>query len=98
MRAWTAGVLDDDGGIVHLAEAATPVTRSHAAGDRVAQERPAVHRPGLEKVVDVDRMLARLDAIAAAGPGPDALRVIRDFKRGLKGAWPFSSGDDDDTT
>jgi len=96
VRAWTNGLLDDDAGIVRLAKAATQMSYSHSAGDRVTRERPIVHRPGLEKVVDVDRMNARVDEIAAAEPGPDALRVIRDFKRGLKGVWPFSSEDDDD--
>jgi hypothetical protein len=72
------------------------ISRSHSVGDRVTRETPTVHRAGLEKVVDVDRMIARLDAVAAAEPGPDALRVIHDFKRGLKGAWPFSADDDDD--
>lgn len=92
--AWTDGVLDDDVGIVRLAKAATQVSRSHAAGDRVTRERPVVHRLALEKVTNIDRMIGRLDAVAATEPGPDALRVIRDFKRGLKGAWPFSADDD----
>ena len=98
VRAWTEGVLGDDEAIVRLAKAATQISRSHADGDRVVRERPAVHRSGLEKVVDVDRMIARLDAIAAATPGAEALRVIHDFKRGLKRTSPFSSEDDDDTT
>jgi hypothetical protein len=96
VRAWTDGVLDDDAGIVSLAKAATQISRSHAAGDRVTRERPIVHRPALEKVTDIDRMIARLDAVASAEPGLDALRVIRDFKRGLKGGWPFSGAADDD--
>ena len=95
VRAWTDSMLGDDAGVVRLAKAATQISRSHAMGDRVMQERPIVHRQGLEKVVDVDRMMARLDAIAVAA-GPDALRVIRDFKRGLRGGRPFSSEDDDD--
>ena len=65
-------------------------------GDRVMRERPIVHRPSLKKVVDVDRMTVRLDAIAAAGPTPDAAQVITDFKRGLRnGDQPFAREDDD---
>jgi hypothetical protein len=96
VRAWTDGVLDDDAEIVRLAKAATQISRSHAEGDRVTRERPVVYRPALEKVTDVDRMIARVDAVAAAETGPDALRVIRDFRQGLKGALPFSASDDDD--
>jgi hypothetical protein len=94
--AWTNSALSDDASIVSLAKAATQISLSHAMEDRVTRERPVVDRPALEKVVDVDRMMARLDAIAAAVPGPDALRVIRDFKRGLKGGRPFSWAEDDD--
>ncbi|MGE0280188.1 MAG: P-loop NTPase fold protein [Rhizobiaceae bacterium] len=96
VRAWTDSLLDDDAGVVRLAEAATQISGSHAEGDRVIRDRPIVHRPGLEKVVDVDRMIARLDAVAAGGAAPDAARVIGDFKRGLKGAWPFTREDDDE--
>ena len=62
------------------------------------RERPIVHRPGLEKVVDVDRMIARLNAIHAAEPHSDAARVIADFKKGLRsGDHPFARDDDEDT-
>jgi predicted KAP-like P-loop ATPase len=70
VRAWTDGVLDDDTGIVRLAKAAIQIMQSHADGDRVTRNRPTVHRAGLEKVVDVDQMIARLDAIAAGGLNP----------------------------
>jgi hypothetical protein len=73
VRAWTSGVLDDDTGFLRLAKAATQITRSHADGDRVTRNRPTVHRAGLEKVVDVDQMIARLDAIAA-GTAPNPTR------------------------
>ncbi len=97
VRAWTDGLLGDDAGVARLAKAATQISRSHAMGDRVMRERPIVHRPSLEKVVDVDRMIARLDAIAAAGPTPEAARVIADFKRGLRsGDRPFAREDDDE--
>lgn len=96
VRAWTDGLLGNDAGVVRLAIAATLISRSHAMGDRVMRERPIVHRPSLEKVVDVDCMTARLDAIAAAGPTPDAAQVISDFKRGLRsGDQPFAPEDDD---
>jgi hypothetical protein len=51
VRAWTDGVLDDDTGIVCLAKAATQITQSHAAGDRVTRNRPTVHRAGLESAI-----------------------------------------------
>jgi len=96
VRAWTDGVLGDDAGVVRLAKAATQISRSHTMGDRVMRDRPVVHRPSLEKVVDVDRMIARLDAIVAAGLTSDVARVINEFKRGLKDNSPFSRDDDHD--
>ena len=98
VRAWTESVLGDDAGIVRLAKAATQISRSHTEGDRVMRDRPVVHRPSLEMVVDVDRMITRLDGIVAAGPTPDAARVINEFKRGLKGYSPFSRDDDEDAS
>ncbi len=44
--------------------------------------------------MNVDRMVARLDEVAATSPGDEALGVIRDFKRGLKGIWPFVHDDE----
>ena len=96
VRAWTDGLLGNDAGVVRLAKAATQFSRSHAMGDRVMRERPIVHRPSLEKVADVDRMIARLDVISAAEPHSDAARVITDFKRGLRsGDQPFARDDDE---
>jgi predicted KAP-like P-loop ATPase len=96
VKAWTDRVLNDDAGVLQLAKAATQISRSHTDGDRVTRERPVVHRAGLEKVVDVNRMLARLDALVAAGPEPDALQVIRDFKRGLKASRSLLTEEDED--
>jgi len=98
VRAWTDGVLGDDDSVVRLAKAVTQISRSHTVGDRVLRDRPVVHRPSLEKVVDADGMIARLDAIVAAGPTSDAARVINEFKRGLKGDRPFSRDDDEDAS
>ena len=56
---------------------------------------PSVDRAALKKVVNFDRMTARLDAIARTGPEDDASRVIRDFRLGLKASWPFASEEDD---
>jgi hypothetical protein len=53
------------------------------------------NRPALERVVNVDRMIVRLDTIASAQPKDDACGIIRDFKQGLKTAWPFASEEDD---
>lgn len=97
VRAWTDGVLEDEAAILYLAKAATLITQSHAVGDRVMQQRLSVHRPSLERVVNVDRMITRLDAIASAGSEGDASDIIRDFNVGLKKAavaWPFASEED----
>jgi predicted KAP-like P-loop ATPase len=96
VRAWTDRVLEDDLAIVCLAKAAIQITQSHAVGDRVMRQRPSVHRPGVERVVNVDRMITRLDAIAVAQPEGHAASVIRDFKLGLKATGPFASDDDDE--
>ena len=98
VRAWTDSVLGDDAGVLRLAKAATRLSRSHAVGDRVTRDRPVVHRPSLEKMVDVDRMIARLNAIAAAGPTSDAAQVINEFTRGLKGNSLFSRDNDENAT
>lgn len=98
VRAWTDELLGDDAGIMRVAKAATQISRSHAIGDRVMRERPIVHRPSLEKVIDVDRMMARLDAIAAAGPTSDVSRVIDEFKRGLRGYGYNAFARDDNET
>lgn len=95
VKAWTASALDDDKCVVRLARAATQVSQSYAEGDRVTRARPVVHRPGLERILDVDRMIARLDAIAAARPDAETVQAIRNFKRGLKGGFPFAHDDDD---
>lgn len=96
VRAWTDDLLHDDAAIVRLAKAATQSSRSHAMGDRVMRERPIVHRPSLEKVIDVDRMITRLDAIAAGGPTSDVSRVIDEFKRGLRGYNTFAHDDNEE--
>jgi hypothetical protein len=95
VRAWTNRVLEDDAAIIRLARAVTQITQSHAMGDRVMREMPSVDRPALERVVNVDLMIMRLDAIASARPDDDARGIIRDFKQGLKTAWPFASEEDD---
>jgi hypothetical protein len=41
-------------------------------------------------------MIARLDAVASAGPEDHASVTIRDFKLGLKAAWPLASEEDDE--
>ena len=94
VRAWTDRVLEDDAVIIRLAKAATQITQSHAEGDRVMRRRPSVHRPGLDKIVNVDRMIAQLDTLASAGPKDDASAIIRGFKLGLKAGWPFASEKD----
>ena len=94
VRAWTDRVLEDDAAIIRLAKAATQITQSHAEGDRVMRQRPSVHRPGLDKIVNVDRMIAQLDTLASAGPKDDASAIIRGFKLGLKAGWPFASEKD----
>lgn len=96
VRAWADRMIEDDAAILRLAKAATQITRSHSEGDRVMRQRPSVHRPSLERVMNVDRMIARLDTIAGAGPGDDASGVIRDFKLGLRAAWPFASDKDNE--
>ena len=94
VRAWTDRVLEDDAAIIRLAKAATQITQSHAEGDRVMRQRPSVHRPGLDRIVNVDRMIALLDTLASAGPKDDASAIIRGFKLGLKAGWPFASEKD----
>jgi hypothetical protein len=84
-------VKDDDATIIHLARAATQISQSHAEGDRVTRGRPSVDGAALKRVVNVDRMIVRLDAIAEAGPQVQTLAIIRDFKLGLKPAYPFAS-------
>jgi predicted KAP-like P-loop ATPase len=95
VKAWTDGILEDDAAILYLAKGATQITQSHAIGDRVIRQRPSVDRPGLERVVNVDRMIARLGAVAGAGPEVDAAGIIRAFNLGLKAEWPFASEEDD---
>ncbi len=94
VRAWTDRVLEDDEATIHFAKAATQTRQSHTAGDRVMRERSSVDRPALESVVNVDRMITRLEAIAEAGPQHQTLAIIRDFKIGLKPVSPFASEED----
>ena len=94
VKAWTAFALDDDKCVVQLASAATQISRSHREGDRVTRDRPVVHRPGLEKILDVDCMIERLDAIAAARPDDETEQAIRNFKHGLNRGLPFARDDE----
>lgn len=98
VKAWTATALNDDECVVRLAKAATQISQSHAAGDRVTRAVPIVHRPSLDKILDVDRMIVRLDAIAAARASTETLQMIRDFKCGLKVGIPFAHEDNEDGT
>lgn len=96
VRAWTDGVLGDDEAILRLAAAAIQFSRAHTVGDRIIRRIPLVHRPSLEKVANVERMLQRLSAIAEAGPTPESLAVIRNFFLGLNLQFPLSHGEDEE--
>jgi len=89
-------VLADDASIIHLAKAATQMIRSHTVGDRVIREMPSVHLPSLERIVNVDQMIAQLDAIASAGPEDNASDIIRNFKLGLNAEKHFGSREDEE--
>jgi hypothetical protein len=92
VRTWTDRLLNDDAGVLRLAAAATQVSRMSTTGDRVVRQIPTVHRPTLEKVVNVERMLGRLNAMAQVKTEPEVLGVINRFLEGLKPSSPFSIG------
>jgi predicted KAP-like P-loop ATPase len=89
VKAFTETLLNNDVLALALSKAATQMSHSLASGDRSSRERPVVHRPILEKIVDADKLIARLDAISADGCEPFARGVIDNFKLGLKNQSPF---------
>lgn len=81
---WTDGLLADDRSTLRLAEVVTQRSISQGLGDRVATQSFSVHRESLERLVDVDRMLLRLDEIAEnRATDPKAQEVISHFRSGL---------------
>jgi predicted KAP-like P-loop ATPase len=96
VNVWTDGILGDDTSVLRLAAAATQFARAHTVGDHVISEIPQVHRPSLEKVVNVERMVQRLNAISEAEPTPESLVVIKNFLEGLRIQFSFSNGENDE--
>lgn len=81
VRAFTDAFLEDDDQTVRLTEALTSVSWSQGMGfagmsDRVAQGRPRVQRRGLEKIIDADRLHARVTALLAQPDLSDESRQI----------------------
>jgi hypothetical protein len=89
VKAFTETLLSNDVLVLALAKAATQTSHSLASGDRSSRERPVVHRSIVEKIVDADRLIARLGAISADDCEPFARSVIDNFKLGLKNQSPF---------
>ncbi|MCB1884563.1 MAG: AAA family ATPase [Geminicoccaceae bacterium] len=84
VRAWTDGLLDSDEDALRLAKATTGVVHAHGSGDRVPRALPRVNRAELERVMNPERLLARLDIIAAAPTtSAEARTVVERFKKGL---------------
>ena len=83
VRAWTAARIESDEGAAALGCAAVQTGRSYTDGDRVGREHLTVDRDILAKVVDVDRLEARLSEMA---DGPDAAaRELRErFRKGTE--------------
>ena len=67
VKEWTADQLPDDKRVLVLAKAATYMARVHVQGDRVSSEVPQVSLEALGKLVDVDRLTARLAEIVKSG-------------------------------
>ena len=95
VRDWTRRMIDDDAAVVQIAKSATHVQRSFALGDRVMKQSPSVNLDGLEKIMDVNRLAARLTEVANSEPGPEVSTVIRNFMEGVRAALPsISDGHD----
>jgi hypothetical protein len=89
VKAFTATLVSNDVLVLTLAKAATQMSHSLASGDRSSRERPVVHLSMLEKIVDADKLIARLDALSARDCQPFARNVIDNFKLGLKNQSPY---------
>ncbi|HYD43816.1 MAG TPA: P-loop NTPase fold protein [Phenylobacterium sp.] len=83
VRAWTTGAMATDAGAVRLAEVATSTAAAGAIGSYAVVEIPQVDRKALGEILDVDALLARLDACRGAAAASDA--VIERFLKGLAG-------------
>ncbi len=84
VRTWTAKQVETDAGALALAAAATRITKSQAFDSYALVESPNVHRDSLSKIVDVDRLVVRLDEIFD-GEGRDgsSKRLVERFREGL---------------
>jgi hypothetical protein len=82
-------VLNNDVLVLALAKAVTQMGQSLAAGDRSSRERPVVHRSILEKIVDADQLIARIDAMSVGECEPNARQIVNNFMLGLKNQSPF---------
>lgn len=85
VRSWTNTKILDNEAALRIAETATQIVRSHIDGDYVVQISPQVNRSVLERVVDVGRLLSRLDEIDHANEEDTRSEsIIRRFREGLQ--------------
>lgn len=90
VKAFTQTVLNDDVLVLALAKAVTQMGLSLATGDRSSRERPVVDRSVLEKIVDANQLIARLDAMSGGDRDPNERHVIDNFKLELRNQSPFN--------
>jgi len=83
VRTWTDTLLANDQDVLALADAATSIGRAHSSGDYVSTEIPQVDRKALEKVLDVERLVSRVDEVSTRDL-PRAQEIAAKFHAGLR--------------
>jgi len=88
VRALTDHFLENDDQTIRLAKAVTSMSWSQGMGfagmgDRVARGQPRVQRSGLEKIIDAERLYARVgELLARADLSDEVHEVLVRFLRG----------------
>jgi predicted KAP-like P-loop ATPase len=76
VKQWTGAQLSRDDMIVKLAKAFTSHGWSHSVSDTVAKRTTLANIPGVELIMDKDRLRARVEELASKGTLPEAKTEI----------------------
>jgi predicted KAP-like P-loop ATPase len=76
VKQWTGAQLSQDDMIVKLAKAFTSHGWSHSVSDTVAKRTTLANIPGVELIMDKDRLRARVEELASKGTLPEAKTEI----------------------
>ncbi len=85
VRAWTSATFANDDGVLQLAKAFTSFGWTQVMSDVVARRVTRINPEGMARLMDLDAFRQRVEAVAAAGGGPEVQDFLKAWQRSDQG-------------